>query len=77
MRRVNLLHHDDVLNAYTKCTILIVTWLVGDNISRSKGDFGILFAGTYTDGALVNIQVGSYAVGGTVAIIKALILRLR
>jgi hypothetical protein len=51
------LDHDDIFNSDPEAPVLIVAGLVRDNVSRCKGDFGVLDPGTDADWAFVDVEV--------------------
>ena len=53
--RIYLLYHDDVLDADTEGAIFVVSWLIGDHVSRGKRNLGILNSGSYPDGSFVDV----------------------
>jgi hypothetical protein len=55
MFRFHLLYHDDILDADAKGSILVVSWLVGDDVSGCERNLGILYSGSYAYGSFVDV----------------------
>ena len=66
---LDLLDHDDVLDADSEGAIFIVAWLVGDDVAGCEGDFRVLDASADSDGPFVDVEVRAYAVAGAMAVV--------
>lgn len=73
MLRLDLLGHDDVLDADAKVAVLVVSRLVGQDVAGREGDLGVLDAGADADGALVDVEVGAHAVARAMPVVEAVL----
>jgi len=55
--RFRFFHHNDVLDSDAEGAIFIVAWLVGDHVSWSQGDFGILNSCSNADRSFVDVEI--------------------
>ncbi|GAO13897.1 hypothetical protein UVI_02003870 [Ustilaginoidea virens] len=56
MFRFDFPDHHDIFNANAKVAILVIAWLVGEYISRSKRYLSVLNTSSNADWAFVNVQ---------------------
>lgn len=69
MLSLYFLDHDDVLGANTEGAVFVVPWFVGDDVSGRERHFRVLDSGADSDGTFVDVEVGAYAMAGSVAIV--------
>ena len=71
MFRFDFPDHHDIFNANAKVAILVIAWLVGEYISRSKRYLSVLNTSSNADWAFVNVQVRTDTMSCTMSIIKS------
>lgn len=69
MLRVRLFHHHNILNSDSKTTLFVIAWLIGNDVSWGKGDFGILDPGADSDGSFVHVKKRTNAMARAMAVV--------